>query len=72
MKDTSRLYIQYSCSFEDMVKSQQRKGLYIGCSMMIICIFYSVSLKFMRTSADFEQVEWDVKTTTSSDFAVIV
>ena len=70
--DFAQVYLQYSCDFEDIMLSQNMKGLIVTISGIIVCIIFRFSIYFRRTMSDIDANIWDIDTVTTADFAVQV
>ena len=68
--DFAQIYIQYSCDFEDVILSQNMKGLIVTISGIIVCCVFRFSIYYRRTMSDIDANIWDYDTVTTADFAV--
>ena len=71
-KEDSRVYVQYSCDFKDIVKSQQMKGLFVACVAILSSSVMYLGIYYGQEKAKMEYALWDLSTATVADYAVQV
>lgn len=64
------MYVQYNCDFQGKLNEQQKNGLWVASTAIIVCIFYRCVLYFLRTTASINYKLWDINTVTAADFTI--
>jgi len=64
------MYIQYACDFAELKESQQRIGLYVACTSVIIGWLWCLMIFYSKEKAEMEFKMWDMNTATAADFTV--
>jgi len=68
----SKIYIQYHCDFEDIVKKNQEVSLLTACIGILACFLYRFLIYFLRISSSLSMKKWDLKTVTAADWTVCI
>jgi len=68
----TKIYIQYSCDFNEEEAYQRKVGLHAAFIGLVACFIYSYVIYHTRKSAAINYKIWDMNTVTAADFTVEV
>lgn len=72
MSKASLMYMQFSCDYSEIKASQQKIGLYVACTTVIIGMIWTLTIYYAKEKASMEFTQWDLLTATAADFTVQV